>query len=102
MDILEKLEQTLEYEFYSKRRKMNSLLDKKIGRLYIHIPEVKEEEDLYDFIDQLKKDIAEDAMKKVDAVWYKVKQLNKKRKLNLKSEPNEQSQPTGLSKCSKE
>ena len=77
MNILEKHEQTLEYEFYSKRRKMNSLLDKKIGRLYIHIEDVKEEEDLYDFIGQLKKDIAEDAMKKVDAVWYKVKQETK-------------------------
>ena len=79
MDCLQKLDNILEYEFYNKSRKV-MINDKAMKRLHVKIEDVKCDEDINEFIYQLKKNIFHNALRKVDETWYEVKEYIKKAK----------------------
>ena len=82
MDILEKLSVILDYEFKSKRKRMREY-EKSYNRIFIYLKDIKEEVDVAEFKYQLKKNIAYDAMRKIDDTHYEVKEQirNKKQRL---------------------
>ena len=96
---MEKLEQILEYEFHL-HQEQNFFHDKAMKKLHIKLEDVKDDEDVFEYVNQLKRDITYNAMRKVDEAWYEVKQANKKRK--IVHDNNTCTQPLGLCRCSKE
>ena len=98
---MEKLNNILEHEFYQKRIEM-IMYDKAMKKLYIKLEDVKDDDDINEFISQLKRDIAYNSMQMIDESWYEVKQINKKRKIDDTEEIKTCSQPIGLCRCSNE
>ena len=100
MDILEKLSVILDHEFKSTKKRVRDY-ESSYNRIFIHLKDIKEDVDVDEFIYQLKKNIAYDAMRKIDDTHYEVKELIKKQKVDLNEEPG-RSYPFGICKCSKE
>ena len=98
---MEKIKIILEHEFNQKRIEM-IMYDKAKKKLYIKLEDVKDDDDINEFIDQLKRDIACNSMKMIDESWYEVKMILKKRKIDEDEEIKTCTQPIGLCRCSKE
>ena len=98
---MEKLQIILEHEFLQKRIEM-IMYDKAKKKLYIKLEDVKDDDDINEFIDQLKRNIAYNSMKMIDESWYEVKMILKKRKIDEDEEIKTCTQPIGLCRCSNE
>jgi len=97
---MEKLQIILENEFLTKRSEMINY-DKSKKKLHIKLEDVKNDEDVIEVLNQLKRNIAYNAMRMIDEEWYEVKQLNKKRKTQCDEDIKTCTQPI-LCTCSKE
>ena len=94
----------LEYEYLCHRTEMFNY-DKLRKDLYIDLKEIKNDEDVTKFVNQLKRNIAYNAMQMIDNVWYEVKQLSlqeDKPSKKQKIDDENTCSPLGLCKCSKE
>ena len=98
---MEKLEKILEYEFHVYQTQ-TCFRDKAMKILHVKLEYVKEEDDVLEYINQVKKDISYKSMRMIDEALYEVKQFNKKRKIEDKDEVKMCTQPIGLCRCSKE
>ena len=98
---MEKIKIILEHEFNQKRIEM-IMYDKAKKKLYIKLEDVKDDDDINEFIDQLKRNIAYNSMKMIDESWYEVKMILKKRKIDEDEEIKTCTQPIGLCRCSNE
>ena len=47
--------------------------------MHIKIEDVKDDEDVIEFINQLKRNIAYNSMRMIDEAWYEVKELKKRK-----------------------
>ena len=95
MHYLEKLENILEHEFNTLRFKMFNH-DKAMKKLHMKLEDIKDDEDVNEYLNQLKRNIAYNSMKMIDEAWYEVKQLNKKRKTQCDEDIKNCSQPVGI------
>jgi hypothetical protein len=98
---MEKLEKILEYEFHVYQIQ-NCFRDKAMKRLHMKLEDVKEDDDVYEYINQVKRDISYKSMRAIDEALYDVKQYNKKRKIEDNEEVKTCTQPVGLCRCSNE
>ncbi len=73
---MEKLTNILEYEFYV-HKQLVEFHDKAMKRLHIKLEEVKDDDDVMEFMNLLKRDIAYKTMKTIDEEWNEVKQMKK-------------------------
>ena len=98
MDNLEKLQIILEYEFELSRKRMRDY-ERAYEQIVVDLKDVKDDFNIYEFIYQLKKNVAYNAMRTIDNTHYEVKEHIKKRKLNVDEGFKECSHPQGMCKC---
>ncbi len=84
---MEKLEKILEYEFHV-QQEQKCFHDKAKKLIHIKLEDVKDDVDVFEFMNQLKGNIAYNAMRTIDEELYKVKQLLQKENEKLNSECN--------------
>ena len=79
MDVLDKLEKIVEYEFNKKRQRMMDY-ERAYERLVIRLEDVKNDDDVKDYINQMHKNNSFNSMQKTGMILCDVREY-KKRKL---------------------
>ena len=80
MDALNKLEILIDHEYKKQQKRMRDY-ERAYERIVVLLEDVKGDEDVEDYMNQLKKNIAYDSMRRVGNVLYEVQEFNKKRKV---------------------